>query len=119
YLGDELIAMALFLKTEKTLYGRYWGIKPEYEEDYRYLHFELCYYQGMEMCFENSLELFEAGAQGEQKLLRGFTPVEILSSHRLKHPELEKIIRDHTKQQNELVAQKIDELQQYLPFKAQ
>ena len=63
YKNDSPIAMALFFYNDKALYGRNWGIHPKEEENYPYLHFELCYYQGIEFCIENKIEVFEAGAR--------------------------------------------------------
>lgn len=71
------IAAALFFQSDDTLYGRYWGA----EEDVPALHFELCYYQGIEYCIENQLARFEPGAQGEHKVSRGFDPRPTWSYH--------------------------------------
>lgn len=114
---NEIIAMSLFLKSDEVLYGRYWGIKPEYEKDYSFLHFELCYYQGMEYVMQNSMSLFEAGAQGEQKLWRGFTPIEILSAHHIRIPKLFEPIINYIEEQNSRTEEEIKRLKTYLPFK--
>lgn len=115
--NEELIAMSLFIAGSEAIYGRYWGIKSEFESRYPFLHFEMCYYLGMEYCMQNSIPLFEAGAQGEQKLLRGFEPVIIESYHHLKHPQLSKAIQDHIEMQNQAVAERATELRSFLPFK--
>ncbi len=65
-----------FFKNKK-LYGRYWGCELEVE----FLHFECCYYKLIEFAIENKIEIFEAGAQGEHKFLRGFSAVPIYSCH--------------------------------------
>jgi uncharacterized protein len=113
---DEVIAMALFLKGPNTLYGRYWGIDRRYQNDYPGLHFELCYYQGMDYCFEHSLELFEAGAQGEQKLWRGFRPVTISSAHHLKLPAFHQAISEFVEKQNLDLKRQVIELEKLLPY---
>ena len=77
----RIVAMALCLGSRTTLYGRYWGS----EETLPGLHFELCYYQGIEHCIRAGLERFEPGAQGEHKLARGFLPVRTHSRHHLPH----------------------------------
>ncbi|WP_240732345.1 GNAT family N-acetyltransferase [Dyella terrae] len=77
--GDRLIAMALFLQSSQCLYGRYWGC----EADIPGLHFELCYYQGIEHAIRHGLSRFEPGAQGEHKLARGFLPITTHSRHYL------------------------------------
>ena len=103
YQEDRLIAMSLFFEGGKKLYGRYWGIRQEYEQQYSYLHFEMCYYLAIEYVIENKYSIFEAGAQGEQKLLRGFTPVEIGSLHHIKQPQFRVAIESHVKNQNLLI----------------
>ncbi|SFS11592.1 hypothetical protein SAMN05216570_2540 [Dyella sp. OK004] len=77
--GDVIIAMALFLQSSAALYGRYWGSRA----DIPGLHFELCYYQGIEHAIREGLQRFEPGAQGEHKLARGFLPVRTHSRHYL------------------------------------
>ncbi|WP_166268017.1 GNAT family N-acetyltransferase [Marinobacter caseinilyticus] len=78
----EMIAGALFLKGQETLYGRYWGCL----EEYNHLHFETCYYQGIELAIQQGFQCFDAGAQGEHKLVRGFEPVLTHSYHWVEHP---------------------------------
>lgn len=115
--SEEILAMSLFLQNDKKLFGRYWGIRDTDAKNFPLLHFEMCYYLGMDYCLDKKLEVFEAGAQGEQKLLRGFEPVEILSSHRLKNSYLEKIIKEHVTAQNKITLKRIDELRDYLPYR--
>lgn len=84
----EIIASSLFLydkadsdeqNDHATLYGRYWGALGEYDS----LHFELCYYQGIEFAIEQNLTYFDPGTQGEHKLIRGFIPTKTHSIHRI------------------------------------
>lgn len=75
--GNQIIACALNFFSSDTLYGRYWGCSYEAE----FLHFEACYYQGIEFCIERGLKKFDAGAQGEHKIQRGFVPVPTYSNH--------------------------------------
>ncbi len=75
------IAAALFYEKGKTLYGRYWGAL----EEVKHLHFELCYYRAIEYAIDRGLTLFEAGAQGEHKLARGFLPEITFSAHWIRH----------------------------------
>lgn len=77
--GGRAIAGALFLRSSSTLYGRYWGCR----EPLPGLHFETCYYQGIEYCLAQGLRTFEPGAQGEHKLARGFLPCRTRSLHHL------------------------------------
>jgi predicted N-acyltransferase len=76
------IAGALCLRGGDTLYGRYWGA----EEALPGLHFETCYYQGIEYCLREGLRVFEPGAQGEHKLARGFLPTRVRSRHWIADP---------------------------------
>jgi 5'-methylthioadenosine phosphorylase len=71
--------------TADTLYGRYWGCSREYD----CLHFETCYYQGIEYCIREGLTRFDPGAQGEHKIQRGFEPTTTLSCHWIAQPELD------------------------------
>lgn len=79
----QLQAMAFFFADEQALYGRHWGAA----KDYDCLHFELCYYQGMEFCLERNIPHFDAGVQGQHRLLRGFEPALSQSLHYLLNPE--------------------------------
>ena len=74
---DEIVATALYFVDEDTLYGRYWGALAEFD----YLHFEACYYQGIEYCIKHKIKRFNPGTQGEHKIARGFKPVETTSLH--------------------------------------
>ncbi len=76
------IAAALFILGEDTLFGRYWGCLDEYD----HLHFEACYYQAIELAISEGLLRFDAGAQGEHKLVRGFEPVLTHSWHNIRQP---------------------------------
>ncbi|MFT7222909.1 MAG: putative N-acyltransferase [Cellvibrionaceae bacterium] len=79
---DDTVAAALFFKDKQTLYGRYWGCKQEFDQ----LHFETCYYQGIEYAIKAGLKRFDPGAQGEHKIQRGFTPIITYSHHRIQEP---------------------------------
>ncbi len=82
-------AMGLYLHDDERLYGRYWGCLQEVPG----LHFECCYYQGIEFAIERGLPVFEAGAQGEHKLARGFLPVLTRSFHHLRDSTLHDRVR--------------------------
>ncbi|WFE71158.1 GNAT family N-acetyltransferase [Halomonas sp. M1] len=83
-LDGQPVAAALCFRGETALYGRYWG--SEVVADC--LHFEACYYQGIEYCLAQGLTLFDPGTQGEHKLVRGFAPQRVRSLHYLAHPGL-------------------------------
>lgn len=112
--NDHIIAGSLFFYDHEKLYGRYWG-SVTYVEN---LHFELCYYQGIDFCIENKLSIFEAGAQGEHKIARGFRPVRTYSAHKIKHPGFKTAIFDFIETEKKQVAYSIDKLSTYLPFKS-
>jgi predicted N-acyltransferase len=113
---QELIAMALFFTSPSCLYGRYWGIDPRFEEKYPFLHFELCYYQGMDHCLAHRIPLFEAGAQGEHKLWRGFEPVTIYSAHHLKDARFFAPIKAHIREHNQKNTELMAHYRTFLPF---
>lgn len=77
FRGHDLIAAAICLRSNNTLHGRYWGA----HEDVPGLHFEACYYQGIDYCLRHGLTNFEPGAQGEHKVARGFLPAQTRSMH--------------------------------------
>ena len=70
YHQEQAIACAICLRSDDTLYGRFWGC----DEQYHSLHFETCFYQGIDYCIKHQLQRFEPGAQGEHKIARGFVP---------------------------------------------
>ncbi len=76
-LGGQTVAGALMYCDDETLYGRHWGARDYVD----CLHFETCYYQGIDICIERGLKRFDPGAQGEHKLARGFVPTETRSLH--------------------------------------
>jgi hypothetical protein len=109
----ETIAGALYLQTEQALYGRYWGCS----QDVDCLHFETAYYAGIEHCIEQGLPLFEAGAQGEHKLLRGFTPSPTYSAHWIRNPGLRDAIRRFLREERSALPAYMRELRKFLPYK--
>lgn len=89
------IAGALFLRSQSTLYGRYWGSSETHDG----LHFETCYYQGIEYCVREGLHRFESGAQGEHKVARGFLPTPTYSCHHLLDPRLQHAVDEFLHQE--------------------
>ncbi|PCK30109.1 GNAT family N-acetyltransferase [Pseudoalteromonas piscicida] len=116
YVDDEVIATSLYLVDGDTLYGRYWGA---IDDSYDFLHFELCYYQGIEYAIANQLAVFDAGAQGEHKLVRGFEPVWRQSYHRLFHPDFQRALEDFTQREGDALEHYFAECNTKLPFKHQ
>lgn len=95
FQNDTPIAATLNFKKGTSLFGRYWGCTKEVPN----LHFELCYYQPIEYAIENGLTLFEAGAQGEHKIQRGFVPSYTYSAHLLPEHELGDAVKDYIKRE--------------------
>ena len=111
--NNEYVASAFCIVGEKTLYGRHWGCNKEFDS----LHFELCYYQGLEYCINNGLSYFEPGAQGEHKIYRGFLPTQTWSAHWVAHPEFNTVIRKHVEQEYKGMQHYIKDMQSHTPFK--
>ena len=111
--GGKRVAGALFFETPHALYGRYWGADVQVD----LLHFETAYYAGIDRAIEQKLPLFEAGAQGEHKLLRGFEPSPTYSAHWIRHPGLAEAIGDFTRREAEAIAQQIAELSQHSGYR--
>lgn len=88
--GPQIVAAAIFISSSTTLYGRYWGAR----EDLPGMHFELCYYQGIEYVIRHGLKIFEPGAQGEHKIARGFLPTRTQSAHLIMHPGFRRAIAE-------------------------
>jgi predicted N-acyltransferase len=109
----EIIAASLCFKDSKVLYGRYWGCSDEYD----HLHFEACYYQGIEYAIANNIQRFDPGAQGEHKIQRGFTPIPTYSYHRIENPSFEDAIRRFIDVETDEIAAYIKQASERLPFK--
>ena len=105
-------AAALFLHDQERLYGRYWGCLEEYDQ----LHFEACYYRGIDYCIEQGLTRFDAGAQGEHKLKRGFRPHLFESFHWIQDPGLRPAVADFCRREAEAVRAYADQARRELPF---
>jgi uncharacterized protein len=111
---EQIIAMALCLRSDDTLYGRYWGCFEEVPG----LHFECCYYQGIEYCIEHGLRRFEPGAQGEHKLARGFLPTPTQSSHYLPWAPFRAAVADALARERQWLARYREELMAHSPYRA-
>lgn len=110
---NQSIAQSLFFYDDQKLYGRYWGSNLEIAG----LHFELCYYQGIEFTLERSLRYFEAGAQGEHKIPRGFLPTHTHSLHLIKEKEFDRAIQDFCDQEKRELERVFEHLEVLNPFK--
>ena len=109
----EPIATAIFFRGEKVLYGRYWGAADNYHS----LHFETCYYQGIEYCIEHGLQQFEPGTQGEHKVARGFEPTATWSAHWIEDPRFRRALDHHLNDERAAIDQYILQVEQHVPFR--
>ncbi len=97
------IGGAFNLLGARALYGRYWGAS----EERPFLHFNVCYYQGIEEAIARGLELFEPGAGGEHKLVRGFAPTVTHSTHYLADARLGEAVADFCARERDAVAEHV------------
>jgi predicted N-acyltransferase len=109
----ELAAVAICFRSDTTLYGRYWGATRFVDS----LHFETCYYQGIDYCIARGLECFEPGTQGEHKISRGFVPTETWSAHWLSRPDFARAIDDYLHREREHIDHYIDMTSEHIPYR--
>ena len=107
------VACSVMFIGRTTLYGRYWGCRAEYNA----LHFEACYYQGIDYCIANRIDSFEPGAQGEHKITRGFIPTYTRSAHFIHNPQFREAIANYLEQEKLHVEQRCEGLNDLLPFR--
>jgi len=113
YQDNELVAVAICFRSNTTLYGRYWGTVRYIDS----LHFETCYYQGIDYCIEQGLQFFEPGPQGEYKISRGFVPTETWSPHWLSHPEFARAIDNYLAMERKHIDRYIDAVGNHVPYR--
>jgi hypothetical protein len=106
------VAAAIFFEGGGWLYGRYWGSAGQEDS----LHFEACYYQGIEHCIARGLQFFDPGTQGEHKLARGFEPTRTTSAHWLEHDGFRNAVARYLEREREAVDDYIAAARQHLPF---
>lgn len=109
----EYVAAAFNVRGSDTLYGRHWGCSREFHS----LHFEACYYQGLDYCIRHGLQHFEPGAQGEHKISRGFLPTPTWSAHWIAHEGFHEELTRYLAQETEAVEHYIEELRSHSPFR--
>lgn len=116
FADEQMVAASLCFQSDTTLYGRYWGCN----EDFNFLHFECCYYRGIEYCIAQGLQQFDAGAQGEHKLQRGFAPVLRRGFYRFvekpQHKAINEAIARYCLQEQRALLQYQQEATDSLPF---
>jgi uncharacterized protein len=112
-LNDVPIATAIFFRSNDTLYGRYWGAAANFDS----LHFETCYYQGIEYCIEQGLQKFEPGTQGEHKVARGFEPTDTWSAHWIADPRFRRAIDSYLHEERAAIDQYSASVRDHVPFR--
>ncbi|HUO81244.1 MAG TPA: GNAT family N-acetyltransferase [Gammaproteobacteria bacterium] len=112
-LSNRPVAAAICFRSDDTLYGRYWGSVGEMHS----LHFETCYYQGIELCIRLGLGRFEPGTQGEHKVSRGFEPAATWSAHWLADPGFARAVRDFAGRERARVDAYMTDVDGHLPFR--
>ena len=111
--AGKMVAGAIMLRGDHALYGRHWGCLAKYNS----LHFEACYYQGIDYCIENGLDLFEPGAQGEHKISRGFLPAYTWSAHWIADEPFRVAVQRYLAHEHDMMVEYHDELQCRSPFR--
>jgi predicted N-acyltransferase len=112
--GGEIVAASLFFRSDTHLYGRVWGCDGYYP----HLHFESCYYQGIDYCIAEGLTTFDPGAQGEHKLARGFLPTQTWSGHWIAHPQFREAIEQFLRQELRYIDSYRGDLLEHSPFRS-
>jgi len=110
----EIIAASLFFRSDTHLYGRVWGC----DQYYSHLHFECCYYQGIDYCIQQGLHTFDPGAQGEHKLSRGFLPTQTWSGHWIENPQFREAIVEFLQQELKYIQSYRNDLLEHSPYRA-
>jgi uncharacterized protein len=111
--GANYVAGAFNLLGADTLYGRNWGSYG----DYKFLHFECCYYQAIEFAIARGLKRVEAGAQGPHKIQRGYLPAPTYSAHWIPNPAFRRAVAQFLAREREMIAQKMEGFSEFSPFR--
>ena len=111
--AGQCVAGSLMYRSATVLYGRHWGCTEEIKN----LHFEACYYQGIEFAIEHGLQRFEPGAGGEHKIARGFIPVKTQSAHWLAPNPFDEGLRHFIKEEQTIMDNYFIENQSHSPYK--
>ena len=111
--NTDYVACAICFRSDRTLYGRHWGCSEEFNS----LHFECCYYQGIEYCIQEGLDYFDPGAQGEHKISRGFLPTPTWSSHWIHNDSFRTAIKDFLGHETTGMMHYIEEMTSHSPYK--
>lgn len=112
-IDGEKIAGSLCFQNKDTLYGRHWGSSINIDN----LHFECCYYQGIEFAIQQNIQRFNPGTQGEHKILRGFAPTFCHSYHHLTHPDFAHAVEDFVQREKPAIQAYKIQCDELLPFR--
>ena len=111
--GTRYVGGAFNVLGQDTIYGRNWGSYG----DYKFLHFECCYYRAIEFAIAHGLQRVEAGAQGPHKIQRGYLPVPTYSAHFLPDPGFRRAVADYLAREKLMVERKMESLAEFAPFR--
>ena len=112
--AEKIQAVSIAFESETHLYGRYWGCATAYDA----IHFEFCYYRFIEYAIKTGKKVFEAGAQGEHKIKRGFVPVAIHSAHVFSDERLQQAVSHFCQSETTQEEKLRNFLNQMAPFRA-
>jgi predicted N-acyltransferase len=114
YHRAEIVAAAFDLVGTRSLYGRHWGCFANFHS----LHFETCYYQGLDYCIQRGLSRFEPGAQGEHKISRGFLPTPTWSAHWIADSRLREAIGQFLSHERDSMGDYLSKMHEHSPYKS-
>lgn len=109
---DKKIAGSLCFIGNDTLYGRHWGSSFNIDS----LHFETCFYQGIEFCIDKKINYFDPGVQGEHKIRRGFEPIRTSSFHYIKENDFRNAIIEFCEKEEVEINRYLKACERYTPF---
>ncbi len=110
--NDKKIAGSLCFIGNDTLYGRHWGSSFNIDS----LHFETCFYQGIEFCINKKIKYFDPGVQGEHKIRRGFEPKRTSSFHYIKENDFRNAIIEFCEKEEVEINRYLKACERYTPF---
>jgi len=107
------VASAICYLDAEALYGRHWGT----DIDCPGLHFELCYYAGIDYAIAHGLQRFEPGAHGEHKVARGFEPTPTWSAFWIADPRLSEAVARFVAREDGAMLDYQAEMAGHLPYR--
>jgi predicted N-acyltransferase len=110
--SEDPVGMSFLLRKGEQIYGRYWGSVGYYDS----LHFNACYYGPIEWAIHNGIRRFDPGIGSSHKVRRGFQATANWSLHRFYDSNLASIMAQHIAEINRMEQERIDALNQAVPF---